>query len=266
MAMKNKPIKEDALYDFDCQQLSFLGKSKPVYIAGQGPAVIVMSEMPGIYERVIGFARQVRDAGFTVLMPSLFGEPGRAPAPGYTVRSMARACISREFRVLAANRSSPIVDWLRALARYGYASCGEKGVGAVGMCFTGNFAINLMLEPCVLAPVLSQPSLPLGKAAGLNISAEELARVKQRLNDEDLTVLAYRFAGDSLCKAERFAAYQAALGNRFCGRELPDEAARPGTGMNPHSVVTLHLIDEEGQPTRQALDEMLEFFQLRLKP
>lgn len=266
MAPKINKIEEDMLNDFDCQQLSFLGKSKPVYIAGEGPAVIVMSEMPGIYERVAYFARRVRDAGFTVLMPSLFGEPGRAPAPGYTARTIASACISREFRVFSSNRSSPVVDWLRALARYGYSTCGEQGVGAIGMCFTGNFAINLMLEPCVLAPVLSQPSLPLGKAAGLNISTEDLASVKQRLDDEDLTVLAYRFSGDSLCKAERFAAYQAALGNRFCAKALPDDSARTGVGMKPHSVVTLHLIDEAGQPTRQALDEILEFFRMRLKP
>lgn len=256
----------DSLDDFDCQVLSFLGKQKPVYIAGEGPAVIIMSEMPGIYDRVADFARQVRDSGFTVLMPSLFGEPGRSPTPGYTVRSLVRACISREFRVLSSNQSSPIVDWLRALARYGYERCGEKGVGAIGMCFTGNFAINLMLEPCVLAPVLSQPSLPLGRAAGLHISEEELAQVKARLNEDNLTVRAYRFSGDPLCRAARFSAYQQALGDRFCGKVLADEAARQDTGMAPHSVVTLHLIDEEGEPTRQALDEIIEFFCHRLKP
>lgn len=265
MVGKLKSSKHDPLNDFDCQQLSFMGKRKPVYIAGKGPAVIVMSEMPGIYDRVADFARQVRDAGFTVLMPSLFGEPGRSPTPGYTARTLVRACISREFRVLSSNQSSPVVDWLRALAQYGHSICGEKGVGAIGMCFTGNFAINLMLEPCVLAPVLAQPSLPLGQAGGLHISEEELAQVKNRLDEEDLTVKAYRFAGDGLCRAERFSAYQSALGDRFCGKVLADESARKDTGMAPHSVLTLHLIDEHGQPTRQALDEIIAFFQSRLK-
>jgi len=89
--------------------------------------------------------------------------------------------------------------------------------------------------------------------------------VKERMEREDLTVLAYRFEGDPFCKAERFAAYEAALGDRFQGRVLPDSSALPGTPMRPHSVVTLHLVDREGEPTRAALDEILAFFEQRLR-
>jgi hypothetical protein len=122
-----------------------------------------------------------------------------------------------------------------------------------------------MLEPAMLAPVLSQPSLPLLRKGGMHIAPEELAAVKARMEKEDLTVLAYRFAGDSFCRAERFAAYQEALGDRFVGRVLPDSAANPDAPMkNPHSVVTLHLIDRAGEPTRAALDEILGFFAQRL--
>jgi len=99
------------------------------------------------------------------------------------------------------------------------------------MCFTGNFALSMMLEPAMLAPVLSQPSLPMGKAAGMHIAPDELAAVKKRMDAEDLTVLAYRFEGDAFCKGERFAAYQQALGDRFQGRVLPDSAAKKGTKM-----------------------------------
>jgi hypothetical protein len=135
------------------------------------------------------------------------------------------------------------------------------------MCFTGTFALSLMLEPAVRAPVLSQPSLPVGRRGGMHIAPAELARVKERLESEDLTVLAYRFEGDAFCRAERFAAYEAALGDRFVGRVLPDSAANPAAPMkNPHSVVTLHLVDREGEPTRQALDEILDFFRTRLVP
>jgi hypothetical protein len=137
-------------------------------------------------------------------------------------------------------------------------------VGAIGMCFTGNFALSMMLEPAMLAPVLSQPSLPMFRAGGMHIAPDELARVKERMEREDLTVLAYRFEGDRFCRAARFADYEAALGDRFVGRVLPDSAALPGTPMRPHSVVTLHLIDREGEPTRQALDEILDFFRTRL--
>ncbi len=257
-------IHPEPLTDFEKRPMTLLGKTKDVYVSGNGPAVIVMSEMPGIYELVANFARRVRDSGFTVYMPHLFGDVGRPPTPGYGVRSIARACISREFHAFAANKSSPIVDWLRALAKRAHEEAGGKGVGAIGMCFTGNFALNLMLEPAVLAPVLSQPSLPLMQKGGMHIAPDELAQVKQRLNDEDLTVLGYRFEGDSFCQAERFAAYQEALGDRFKARVLPDESARKGTPMAPHSVVTLHLIDEEGQPTRAALDEIIAFYKDRL--
>jgi hypothetical protein len=125
----------------------------------------------------------------------------------------------------------------------------------------------MMLEPAMLAPVLSQPSLPMFQPAGMHIAPDELAAVKERMEREDLTVLAYRFAGDPFCRAERFAAYQQALGDRFVGRVLPDEAAnREGLGarMKPHSVVTVHLIDRAGEPTRAALDEILGFFRQRL--
>ncbi|HXZ85830.1 MAG TPA: dienelactone hydrolase family protein, partial [Myxococcota bacterium] len=249
----------DELADFERRELTLDGKTKLVFVAGRGPAVIVMSEMPGIYAAVSRFARRVRDAGFTVWMPQLFGEPGRPPTMGYGLRSMVRGCISREFRAFSANASSPVTAWLRALAAHAHPLCGGKGVGAIGMCFTGNFALSMMLEPAVRAPVLSQPSLPLGRAGGMHISPQELAAVKSRLDKEDLTVLAYRFEGDSFCRAQRFAAYSKALGDRFVARVLPDSAARTGTPMKPHSVVTLHLIDRAGEPTRAAVDEILAF-------
>jgi len=254
----------ETLGDFDCIEITLLGKTKPVYRTGTGPAVIVMSEMPGIYHHVARFARFVRDAGFTVYMPHLFGTIGASPTPEQFRTTMARACIGKEFRAWAADSSSPIVAWLRALAAQAHAECGGKGVGAIGMCFTGNFALSMMLEPAMLAPVLSQPSLPMGRAGGMHIAPDELEEVRARLVAEDLTVLGYRFEGDKFCKAERFAAYQAALGDRFIGRVLPDSAAAKDVPVPPHSVVTLHLIDKKGEPTRAAVDEILAFYRDRL--
>ena len=255
----------DPLDDFERRDIQLLGRTKRVYIAGCGPAVVVMTEMPGISPHVARFSRWVRDAGFTVYMPHLFGRDG-APAkmPG-ALFTMARACVGAEFRAFAADASSPVTRWLRALAALAHKESGGPGVGAIGMCFTGNFALSMMLEQSVLAPVLAQPSLPLGKDGGMHIAPDELREVKQRLEEEDLTVLAYRFEGDSLCKAARFTAYERALGDRFVGRVLPDSAANPNATMkNPHSVVTLHLIDEAGQPTLAARDEILGFFKQRL--
>jgi len=243
-------------------------------VTGDGPAVIVMTEMPGISPHVARFARWVRDAGFRVYMPSLFGKDGDVPDAETAAGVFRRACVSAEFRALGGGASSPVANWLRALARLAHEESGGPGVGAIGMCFTGNFALNLMLEPVMLAPVVSQPSLPLDNPAGIESSAEELAQIRSRLERDDLTVLAYRFAGDSFCRAERFAAYQAALGERFIARVLPDTAANTGPMppffehfvKTPHSVVTVHLIDEAGQPTVAARDEILAFFRKRLKP
>jgi dienelactone hydrolase len=251
--------------DFERRDVTLLGETKRVFISGEGPAVIVMAEMPGIYAHMVRFARTVRDAGFTVWMPALFGTQGGPVTPWVGVSTMLRGCISREFRAFAANESSPVAQWLRALAAHAHPLCGGKGVGAIGMCFTGNFALSMMLEPAMLAPVLSQPSLPIFQAGGMHIAPDELAAVKERMERENLTVLAYRFEGDRFCKARRFAEYEAALGDRFQGRVLPDSCALTGTPVRPHSVVTLHLIDREGEPTRAALDEILGFFAMRLK-
>ena len=264
---------DDPLEDFQHRDVTLLGETRKVYTAGTGPAVIVMAEMPGISPRVARFARQVRAAGFTAWMPSLFGRDGAVPGVKEGKAIMQRACISREFRAFAGNESSPIAAWLRALAAHAHAECGGPGVGAIGMCFTGNFALSMMLEKAVLAPVLSQPSIPLDEPSAVDITPDELERVRQRLVDEDLTVLAYRFEGDAFCRAERFATYQRALGERFHARVLPDSAAGPKSQRpddffrlipTPHSVLTVHLVDQEGEPTATARDEVLAFFRKRL--
>ncbi|WP_431124949.1 dienelactone hydrolase family protein [Variovorax paradoxus] len=262
---------DDPLDDFTPRQITLDGIEKKVYTAGRGPAVVVMTEMPGISPHVARFARWVRDAGFTVYMPSLFGRDGAVPQAGEGAAVFKRACVSAEFRAFASNASSPVTQWLRALARFAHEACGGPGVGAIGMCFTGNFALSMMMEPAVLAPVVCQPSLPLDDPAGTNVTADELAAVRRRLEREDLTVMAYRFEGDRFCKAERFAAFSQALGGRFVARVLPDSAANPDTPpffaqlvASPHSVVTAHLIDEAGQPTLAARDEILAFFARRL--
>jgi dienelactone hydrolase len=262
---------DDSLEDFTAREIVLEGAAKVVYTAGNGPAVIVMTEMPNISPQVARFGRWVRDAGFTVFMPSLFGRDGAAPQAEEGAKTFRRACVSAEFRAFGSNASSPVTVWLRALARLAHAECGGPGVGAIGMCFTGNFALTMMLEPAMLAPVLAQPSLPLDDPAGLEIASDELRQISNRLERDDLSVLAYRFEGDRFCTAQRFAAYAEALGDRFVARVLPDSAANPEPApffaqvvACPHSVVTAHLIDEAGQPTLAARDEILSFFHHRL--
>jgi dienelactone hydrolase len=264
---------DDPLDDFERREIMLDGVAKRVYVAGTGPAVIVMTEMPGISPQVARFSRWVRDAGFTVYMPSLFGRDGAVPGIEEGIAVYKKACVSAEFRAFAAHESSPVTLWLRSLARLAHGQCGGAGVGAIGMCFTGNFALTMMLEPAMLAPVLAQPSLPMNDPGATGLAAEELAAVRARLDQDDLTVMAYRFEGDRICTAQRFAAFSAALGDRFVARVLPDSAASRDTApffdkvvACPHSVVTAHLIDEAGQPTIAARDEILAFFTRRLAP
>jgi len=262
---------DDPLEDFERRPVTLNDVEKAVYVAGHGPAVIVMTEMPGISPQVARFARWVREAGFTVYMPSLFGRDGAVPGAEEGAVVFRRACISAEFRSLGQDRQSPAMQWLRALARLAHEECGGPGVGAIGMCFTGNFALSMMLEPVLRAPVVCQPSLPLEQPESTGMEPEELAAVRERLEREDLTVMAYRFEGDRFCRAQRFAAFAEALGPRFVMRVLPDSAANPEVPpffekivASPHSVVTAHLIDKAGQPTLAARDEILGFFRQRL--
>jgi len=244
---------------------------------GSGPAVIVMAEMPGITPRVLQFAERVAGIGCTAVLPVLFGTPGRDPNPGarstlvavsYGVSTILRACVSREFVVWATGTTSPVVTWLRALAASEHARCGGPGVGAVGMCFTGGYALAMAVDDRIVAPVLSQPSLPFAITAAqrctLDISDEDLRAVRHRCAHDGLEVVGLRFKGDRFVPAERFAFLREQLGDAFIGVELDGRHANPKAFMPPHSVLTEHLIDEPGQPTRAALDLVLDFFRTRL--
>lgn len=255
----------DRLEDFERRKLRYESWTRNVYASGRGPGVIIIHEIPGITPEVARFARWVRDAGFKVFLPSLLGSPGKPNSAGYVAQSSLRACIAREFKLWSADETSPIVDWLKCLAKDVHKECGGQGVGALGMCLTGNFALAMMVEPSMRAPVLCQPSLPINNPSGLGIAPEDVAAARARLESEDLTVRAYRFEGDRLCKAARFEALSQAFGPRFQGEALPDSAMKADTFMkNPHSVVTTHLVDEAGSLTRKKVDEIIAFFRQRL--
>lgn len=246
------------------------GSTRDVYRKGQGPAVVVMTEIPGITPPVIRFAERVAAEGLTVFMPRFFGPPGKPFTVGGMLAQISRVCVSREFSVLAANASSPVTDWLRALCRHAHAECGGPGVGAIGMCMTGNFALSLMVDPTVMAPVLSQPSLPFGVTrahrAGIHLSPEDLVTVKKRC-EEGVRVLGMRFTHDPVCRPERFDTLRRELGPAFEAIEID---SGPGNPWNipriAHSVVTNDLVDEEGHPTKKALDRVLSFFREALLP
>jgi len=258
----------DALEGFTKTSFRAQGKSRDVYSTGTGPAVIVIAEIPGITPKVAEFARMVAGIGCTAVMPHLFGEPGASPTAGLIAKTLGPICVSREFSLLALRKTSPVTKWLRALAAHEHEQCGGPGVGVVGMCLTGGFALAMMVDQVVLAPVLSQPSLPfpLGKRrkADIGISDEDLAKVKERVAS-GTCLLGLRFTDDPFCFPARFETLRRELGDGFVAVEIDSSPDNPhGHPKNAHSVLTEHLQDRPGTPTRAALDQVLDLFKTRL--
>lgn len=260
----------DFARDFETFDFDFGGATRRVYRRGEGPAVVVIHEIPGLHPLVFRFANRLVDAGFAVYLPSLFGEPGRPVSIPYALQSFASViCIRREFDVWSADRSSPIVDWLRALARRAHAECGGRGVGAIGMCLTGNFALAMMTEPKVVAPVLAEPSLPLPlgatRRAALGVSPQELACAKRRLCEEDLSIIGLRFRDDPYVPQERFETLKREFGERFEAIEISPESAARSAPKPAHSVLTVHLRDDDPEgETRMAEKRVIGLFRTRL--
>jgi dienelactone hydrolase len=246
------------------------GIAHDVYRSGSGPAVIVIAEIPGITPRVVEFAERVKGLGCTVVLPHLFGTPGQAPSGPYALKTLTHVCVSREFAGMALGRTGPVVAWLKALARQEHARCGGPGVGVVGMCYTGGFGLAMTVEEKVVAPVLSQPALPFpftkSRKADVQLSEAEWSRIQGRAESEGLCVLGLRFTGDKTSPPERFQRLREKLGDHFIAVELDSSPGNPhGHPRMAHSVLTEHLDDREGTPTRQALDQVLEFLGSRLE-
>ena len=172
---KPNMLADDTLSDFTQHLINLNDMEKVVHVSGSGSAVIVMTEMPGISPHVARFARRARDACFTVYMPSLFGRDGIVVSAEEGAAVFQKACVSAEFRTFAGNKeSSPVTLWLRTLTWLAHEECGGPGVGDIGLCFTGNFALSMMLDKTVLAPIVAHPSLPLDDPAGTGM--DELDR------------------------------------------------------------------------------------------
>ncbi|HEB88479.1 MAG TPA: dienelactone hydrolase [Deltaproteobacteria bacterium] len=258
------------LDDYEASSFEHDGLRRPLYLRGSGPAIVLMHEIPGIYPPVIEFADRLVSAGYRVYMPELLGQAGRPFSNAYVLQSMARACIAREFHVLASRHSSPITDWLRALSRKAHEECGGPGVGCIGMCLTGNFGLALMVDEQVMAPVLSQPSLPFpfgkDRKRALHVTDADLEVIRKRATTGGCRVLGLRFTEDPLCPPERFDRLREELGEGFEAIEIDSSKGNPhGIPRTAHSVLTKDLVDEEGHPTRAALDRVMGFFAERLK-
>lgn len=225
---------------------TYEGVSHATYRQGQGPGVIIIHEIPGITPEVAAFGQEVVDAGYTVVMPSLFGTDGASVTPLVIARSLRKVCVSKEFTKLRTGVTTPVAGWLRSLARELHEELGGPGVGALGMCFTGGFALAMMVDAPVTAPVLCQPSAPFvpgaTRGADINLSPGDLDIVKGKCAAGQ-EVLGLQFRDDPL------------PGTRFdtLTRELGDAFIRVEFEGKGHSTVTEHR-QQEG------VDAVLAFF------
>ena len=259
----------DLLAEWSPVPFSAAGITHEVFTRGSGPGVVLLPELPGVTPAVIGLADHLVGEGFTVAVPSLFGEPGREFSPGYVVRTLAKACITREFAAFARRADRPIAEYVRALARWLHERAGGPGVGVVGMCFTGGFALASAVEPAVLAPVGSQPSVPFpvgtGRQQDLGMSEREQALIAERVRTEGLCLLGLRFTEDAASPGSRFAELEAAFGPGWRAIPLNSKAGNPdGIGKREHSVLTSADVETPGHPTHTARAEVTAFLRERL--
>ncbi|WNV84011.1 dienelactone hydrolase family protein [Umezawaea sp. Da 62-37] len=236
---------------------------------GEGPGVVVLPEVPGIHPEVLGFGDHLVDQGFTVVLVSLYGVPGKAASGGYTASTIARACVSAEFRAFAVNAHRPVTDYLRAVSRDLAGRTPGRGVGVIGMCFSGGFALAAAVDDVVLAPVMSQPSVPFPVGAGrkrdVGLAPDEAARIVERTKNDGLCVLGMRFSEDPVMPRERFASLRELLGDAFEVIELdssPGNAA--GFAKNAHAVITGEVREVPGHPALGARQRVVEFLRERL--
>jgi dienelactone hydrolase len=263
------PGPEADLTGWSCEPFTAAGFTYDVYRKGQGPGVVLIPEMPGVHPGVLALGNYLVDNGFTVVIPSLYGTPGAPGIRPATVPILLRGCVAKEFAAFATNKERPISHYLRALARDLKQKTGSKGVGVIGQCFSGGFALAAAVDDSVLAPVLSQPSVPMPLTAKQKrdpgLSEGEMKVIEKRVADEGLCALGLRFSGDPMAPKERFKTLKDRLGDAFEVIEIDSSRGNSdGFGRMAHSVLTLEVREVEDQPAYEARKRVVQFLKERL--
>lgn len=235
---------------------------------GGGPGVVVVPEIPGLSPEVLAFADHLVAAGFSVVIPSLFGTPGKAVSVPYAMTTLARLCVAKEMKAFGTATDRPVSLFLRALAADLHARTPGPGVGVVGMCFTGGFALATAVDPSVLAAVMSQPSVPLPLGAArrrdLGLSPTETAAVTGRTRD-GLCLMGLRFSNDRGVSQERFDAYSRTFGDAVQLVVLDSSPGNPdGYQGSAHSVLTGEVREDPPNSAHAAREQVVAFLRGRL--
>ncbi len=214
-----------------------------VYFAGDGPAILMIQELPGIDQDTLNLAQSLIDQGYSVYLPHLFGTFGRKTLLRNTVRLF---CVRREINLFARGKQSPITAWLRALCADIETRAGQGRIGVIGMCLSGSFALAMMADDAVLGAVASQPSLPVFGGDALDMGPDDIVECKAAMKAKG-GALAMRYKNDKLARRETMQAIDAAFAPYI--KTVAFEGAK-------HSLLT-------GDFNQAAYDEMSAYFKAR---
>ncbi|MEX0285864.1 MAG: dienelactone hydrolase family protein [Paracoccaceae bacterium] len=198
----------NATFTFTARMSNGRDAAHEVYVKGDGPPILLMQELPGIGPETLALVDRLVAAGFRVYLPHFLGTFGKVTMMRNTIRVL---CVRREINVFLKGRQSPFADWFRALARHIRERDAAKGVGVIGMCLTGSFALTLMADDAVLGGVASQPALPIMSRGRLHMSDQDIAAARAGMAEKG-PGLAMRFKGDKLVKDDLWAAIERAFG------------------------------------------------------
>lgn len=250
---------------------TFGGRVPPVFTAGGGPPVVILHEINGASPALFAFAHRIAISGFSAFVPVLFGTPNAHPSQLDKIVQTVRVCLGKEFSCLNAHRSSPIVDWVRQLGACIYQeACAQNpnvcGIGVVGLCLTGNFALAMAADEHLLAPVVSEPALPFPvpwspeNRSALGLCETEETALRGRLQ-RGMEIAAFRFEDDPIVPLQRMNRLQEVAAE--CGSRVVGNANVPPTCPDAHSVFTSHF-NPKDQDSRDAFEALIDFLKSKL--
>jgi hypothetical protein len=121
----------------------------------------------------------------------------------------------------------------------------------------------------VLAPVLSQPSVPIplggARRRDTGLSESEMTVISDRCANEGLCAMGLRFSEDAMVPRDRFTALKERLGDAFEVIEIDSSPGNEyGFAKGAHSVLTDEVREVDGQPAYEARKRVVEFLTQRL--
>jgi dienelactone hydrolase len=229
--------------------------------------------MPALSPDVLDLALRVSNEGYSVYVPLLWGsENENAHSKLLFLRRAMELRCSSEWKAGAAEVNRPILDRLTSLCHAIISRHPRERIGVIGNCLTGIFPFALAARvPQVVAPIASQPTLPLSfskkAAAQTGLSPAELKMLQRRIErDPSFQLLGFRFEHDRASRRARFDTFKQEFGERFLNGTLPAAHYHVDDGLelHVHAVLTSCYSSNPKFATFQAWRECANFLDAKL--